>query len=168
MKGHEEFYGAISWQGDGQDDFALMLHHTFVWKFFPMCGQATWERDGRLEAASPFWDLDSLSHLGSSQTLQGFQPAFPTTPLSLNGSCGPLAQESRMIIILWSGRLAVVEQCPIMPLLPAALASCCPIPGLEVDGSWHTLSHEKLNHRVIKYLICLMNERLQILMNSLL
>lgn len=79
---------------------------------------------------------------------------------------GPGIQNDRHIV--WSSRWAVMEQCPIMPLLPAALASCCPIPGIEVDDSWHTLSYKKLNHRFIKYLICLMNECLQILMNSLL
>ena len=54
MKGPEWPHGAISWQGDRRDDFALMQCHTFVWKLFPLCGQVTSERQ-KEEAASPSW-----------------------------------------------------------------------------------------------------------------
>lgn len=53
-------HGAVSWQGDGRDDFALLPCHMFVLKPLPLCGQVTWDRGRRrrLPAHSPFWDLD--------------------------------------------------------------------------------------------------------------
>lgn len=72
------------------------------------------------------------------------------------------------------GRGAGVPHCASAS---AASASCClgqlllhPRDSGDLPGtsSWHTLSHKKLNYRVIKYLICLMSECLQVLMNSLL
>lgn len=83
-----------------------------------------------------------------------------------------MAQGSRTRVYWWSGEVSGHEAA--LHCLSASGCLCQlllrprdsgRLPG---NSSWHTLSYKKLNGRAIKYLICLMNECLQILMNSLL
>lgn len=158
-----------------------MPHHAFVWKLFQMCGQVTWERDRRrrglplLSGTWAFWVTSIRPWPVRSSACLPYNRSFLFID-SLEEFrewqlwlFGPGIQSECLIVVrasecAWGS--ALLYLCVWLPWPAAASSQGQWWP--PWNSSWHTLSHKKLNYRAIKYLICLMNECVQILKNSLL